>query len=295
VTGTFNYTPSAGTVLSVGTNLLSVAFTPNDLVDYTSATGSVSQVVLPAPLSVTPSNAIRGYGQTNPVFAGTITGLTNGDNITASYTCSATPGSPPGPYPIMPSLFDPNNRLGNYSVTTNNGTLTVTCAAVALSPTTLPAGTAGASYTQTLTASGGAGPYSFTNTVGSLPAGLSLSGGGVLSGTPSASGTNTFTVTATDTNGCSGSQAYTLNVSGGVPMPGIVGISLSGTNLVFNGNNGLSGRTYYVLMSTNLALPRNQWVPVATNLLSGSGSFSLTATNTVSSAASRRFYILQVQ
>jgi hypothetical protein len=48
-------------------------------------------------------------------------------------------------------------------------------------------------------------------------------------------------------------------------------------------------------MSTNAALPLSQWGPVATNLLSGSGSFTLTATNAVSPGAPQRFYILQVQ
>ena len=80
-----------------------------------------------------------------------------------------------------------------------------------------------------------------------------------------------------------------------MPRPGIVGISLSCTNLVVNGDNGLSGMTYCVLMSTNAVLPLSQWVPIATNLLSGSGSFTLTATNAVSPDAPQCFYILQVQ
>jgi hypothetical protein len=218
VPGSFAYSPTNGTVLNAGTNTLSVIFTPTDTVDYSSTTTSVSIVVWPASLTVAAANASRAYGQTNPVFTGTITGIQNGDDITATYGCSADTDSPVGTYPIVPSLLDPDNRLGNYTVTTNNGILTVTCPAVGidLSPPTLPAGIAGATYTQTLTASGGAEPYSFTNTGGSLPAGLSLSGGGVLSGTPSVGGTNTFTVTVTDSNGCNGSQAYTL-VVGVVP------------------------------------------------------------------------------
>ena len=55
-----------------------------------------------------------------------MSGVTNGDNITAYYTSSAVSFSPPGPYPIVPSLVDPYGRRGNYSVTLNNGTLTVT-------------------------------------------------------------------------------------------------------------------------------------------------------------------------
>src|ERR1035441_10894496 len=84
-----------------------------------------SLVVAPAPLSVTANSASRPYGQNNPVFAGMLSGVVNGDNITANYSCSAMPISPPGLYPIVPSLVDPGNRLGNYSLTANNGTLTV--------------------------------------------------------------------------------------------------------------------------------------------------------------------------
>jgi CSLREA domain-containing protein len=77
----------------------------------------------------------------------------------------------------------------------------------------LPGGTQDVFYTQTLTASGGAGPYNYTVTSGSLPPGLSLSPGGVLDGTPSAGGTYNFTVKATDSLSCAGSQPYSLMIS----------------------------------------------------------------------------------
>jgi hypothetical protein len=125
VPGGFAYGPPAGAVLNAGTNLLSVVFSPSDTTDYSSVTTSVSQVVTPAALSVTASNASRAYGQSNPVFGGTISGLQNGDNITAAYSCSATSNSPVGTYAIMPSLVDPGNRLGNYQTSVVNGTLTV--------------------------------------------------------------------------------------------------------------------------------------------------------------------------
>jgi MBG domain (YGX type)/Calx-beta domain/PKD domain len=125
VAGTFTYAPPAGTVLNAGANTLRVVFTPMDAVDYNSATTSVSLVVSSAALSVTADNASRNYGQTNPVFSGTITGLQNNDNITATYSCAATPSSAPGPYAIVPRLVDTNSRLANYVVTTNAGTLTV--------------------------------------------------------------------------------------------------------------------------------------------------------------------------
>jgi subtilase family serine protease len=123
--GSFVYNPTNGTVLNAGTNALSVLFTPSDTVDYSSANGSVSLVVLPAALTVTAANASRPYGQTNPVFGGTITGLENQDNITATYSSSATTSSAVGSYVIVPSLVDPSDRRTNYTVSLVDGTLTV--------------------------------------------------------------------------------------------------------------------------------------------------------------------------
>ena len=125
VPGTFAYNPPAGTVLNAGGYELSATFTPDDAMDYTSPSANASISVSQIPLTLTANNAGRTYGQTNPVFSGTITGLTNSDNITANYSCSAVPISPPGSYPIVPVLVDLNGRQGNYSVTLNNGSLTV--------------------------------------------------------------------------------------------------------------------------------------------------------------------------
>jgi hypothetical protein len=145
VSGSFAYSPTSGTVLNRGTNSLSVTFTPSSTTDYSNATGNVSLVVSPVLLIVTAANASRAYGQTNPVFTGTITGATNGDNITATYNSSAASNSPLGMYPIVPSLVSTNDRLTNYTVVSNNGTLTVTMAAPVLTwpmPSAITYGTA---------------------------------------------------------------------------------------------------------------------------------------------------------
>jgi Putative Ig domain len=74
-------------------------------------------------------------------------------------------------------------------------------ATLTITTTSLPAGTVGISYSQTVTATGGITPYtwSITSGSGSLPAGLSLDPStGAISGTPTAAGTSTFSVTATD-------------------------------------------------------------------------------------------------
>jgi hexosaminidase len=126
VPGNFVYNPASGALFSSGTYPLSVVFTPSDSADYNTATDSVNLVVAPAPLTVTAANVTRQAGTTNPVFTGTISGLVNGDNITATYSSSANSASGAGTYPIVPVLVDPNNEQTNYAVSLVNGTLTVT-------------------------------------------------------------------------------------------------------------------------------------------------------------------------
>lgn len=123
--GAYVYSPPAGTILKAGANVLTVTFVPNDQTDYTNVSSSVTLQVAPAPLIVTANDAVRVYGQNNPVFTGTLTGVVNGDNITPSYASSAVSFSPPGTYTIVPGLNDPGNQLPNYLVTSHNGTLTV--------------------------------------------------------------------------------------------------------------------------------------------------------------------------
>jgi uncharacterized repeat protein (TIGR03803 family) len=108
-----------------------------------------------------------------------------------------------------------------------------------------------------------------------------------------------FTITlANGVNPGAPQQYYILQLSPGVvitPPPVITGISLSGSNMVLDADNGLAGQTFYVLMSTNLALPKSEWMPVATNVLGTGGNFTVTVTNAVDPTVPERFYILQSQ
>ncbi|MDR2528058.1 MAG: Ig domain-containing protein [Synergistaceae bacterium] len=80
----------------------------------------------------------------------------------------------------------------------------------AITTTSLPNGTVGTLYNQTLAATG-ATPITWSVSVGSLPAGLSLSGG-VISGTPTTSGALNFTVTAQNGGG-SATQALSITIN----------------------------------------------------------------------------------
>lgn len=133
---------------------------------------------------------------------------------TAPYSCSITTGTLPAGLSLGAacSISGTPTIAGPATVTVHatdsaTGSVTgpVTLQVNPISPLTLsgslPNATLGVAYTQTLTASGGIGPYTYAVTAGSLPAGLTLSSSGVISGTPTAVGASSFTVTATDSEG----------------------------------------------------------------------------------------------
>ena len=93
---------------------------------YTNGTLTIQ----PYALTVTAGNRTRPYGAQNPVLIGTMTGLQEGDSITASYITVANAASPVGTYAIVPTLNDPNGKLVNYAVTLQDGSLTVTPASL---------------------------------------------------------------------------------------------------------------------------------------------------------------------
>ncbi len=85
-----------------------------------------------ATLSIIANDATRSYGVANPTLTGTLTGVQNNDNITASYTTAATATTAVGTHAITATLIDPDNKQGNYDVTLANGILTITQATLTI-------------------------------------------------------------------------------------------------------------------------------------------------------------------
>jgi hypothetical protein len=106
VPGSFIYSPTAGTVLSVGPHTLSATFSPTDTTDYTTATATVILTVIPA----TPAIALTSNA--NPVF------LSNPVTFTATITSLATP--PTGTIVFM----DGANQIGSGTVSSGVATFT---------------------------------------------------------------------------------------------------------------------------------------------------------------------------
>ncbi len=98
----------------------------NHLVNYNVVINNGTLTVSPAPLSIVALDLTRAAGQPNPAFIGTVTGVKNGEAISATYASSATTSSTAGAYPIVPTLVDGSGKISNYALTISNGTLTIT-------------------------------------------------------------------------------------------------------------------------------------------------------------------------
>jgi len=173
-----------------------------------------------------------------------------------------------------------------------------TAAAKPLAVTTsaLPAANGGASYSATLTATGGIKPYTWSITAGALPAGLKLHPAtGIISGTSSAVGTADFTVTVTDSETpaatASANESITVDVAPlavtTVVLPqGTVGTLYSATLAA------AGGIPKYTWSITAGALPAGLKLHPATGLISGTPTgtgttdFTVTVTDAESPPAS---------
>jgi MBG domain (YGX type) len=129
-------------------------------------------------------------------------------------------GTAPEPFSALPDFLPPGTSSVSSGalpgIPTAEGSLgPVAPLPLVFSPTTIPDGLYGSAYAnQSLTVTGGMPPYTFSVSGGTMPRGISLSADGVLSGTPTAAGKYSFTVTAQD-NGrgrsrSTGSREYVL-------------------------------------------------------------------------------------
>lgn len=135
--------------------------------------------------------------------------------LLATYASSVTPWTLrtialPSPGRTCWIAFEGNAKLG-FGVCIDD--VQVTTAPTITSASLLPPGTVGTAYSQVLAASGGTTPWAWAIATGSLPAGLSVSAAGVISGTPSAATTASFSVRVTGKDGLSSTKAFDLTVN----------------------------------------------------------------------------------
>ena len=120
-------------------------------------------------------------------------------------------------YTVQASVGSPTGTANLVTVSCNAPVLAFDVAPSVV----LPNGTIGAPYSADLGAlaqvSGGVPPYSFSLTTGALPAGLALSTSGILSGTPSGTGSFNFTYTVSDSSGSARTVSTVTVASNGKP------------------------------------------------------------------------------
>jgi len=180
---------------------------------------------------------------TGTVVAQTISWGTSADPLPAggstTVEATATSGLAVTYTSVDTDICTVNSSTGAVDAVANSGTCTITAtqaggvkdgttysAAVPKSisfpivpPVVTPAALVGGTfqtsgYSQTLAATGGDGTYSgWSVSSGSLPTGLSLSAAGVISGTPTAAGVYTFTVTVDSNSVTSAGQSFTIVIA----------------------------------------------------------------------------------
>ncbi len=180
-------------------------------------TGAVG-VAYSAQINVTPTTPPYSFS----ISSGTLPpGLSLGaPSMNPAVTLSGTPTAA-NTYTFTILAADSAKNTASQSYT-----LVIGAAPITISPASLRAGTLGTAYSQQLTATGGAGRYTFALGTGGLPGGLTLSSSGLLGGTPTAAGAFSFQVAVTDSKQVTVAQAYQLTINTPpLPTPSVTGVS----------------------------------------------------------------------
>ncbi len=239
--------------------------------------GSAYSVVIAASGGITPYSWSQTGGTLPPGL-----GLdASGGQISGTPTQSGT-------FPITVQVKDSSSP----AQTASQGFSIVVAAAgtqVSITTSSVPNGQVGAAYSTTLAANGGTAPYTWSISASALPTGLVLgAGNGIISGTPSVSGSFSFTAKVSDSTSPTkqtATESFTLTIAsaGSTPVTittssvpnGQVGAAYS-TTLAANG-----GTAPYTWSISAGALPTGLVLGAGNGIISGtpsvSGSFSFTA------------------
>ncbi|HEV8146451.1 MAG TPA: Ig domain-containing protein, partial [Bryobacteraceae bacterium] len=194
------------------------------------------------------STTFVATGGTTP-YSFTASGVPLGLSLSTAGVLSGTPTTA-GNYNLQVSVTDKNSTIVTKPYTLSIAAPVTPVVITTTSP--LPIASTGRFYTLPLAASGGTGPYTFSFT-GTVAPGISFSGAGVLSGTPTTPGIYNFVVTATDSLRATGSKPFQLAV-------GTAGQSLllltNGLNFTApQGGDPTSPQTIVTLSATGSSVP----------------------------------------
>ncbi|MBZ5667485.1 MAG: Ig domain-containing protein [Acidobacteriia bacterium] len=214
--GVISGTPTGST----GTFDFTVKVTDSQTPTPATQAANLSITVSIAPLTITTSSLVGGsvgnvYSQTLqasggvPPYAWSILGA-----LPSGLTLNASTGVISGtPTATGTSTF--TGKVTDSATTTATASLSITInTALTITTTSLPGGSVGTAYSATLQASGGATPYTWSLTSGTLPAGLSLNAtSGTISGTPTTIATSNFTIAVTDSESPAAAVAAPFSIT----------------------------------------------------------------------------------
>jgi uncharacterized protein YhjY with autotransporter beta-barrel domain len=310
-TAPYTYTATglpAGVTIGSSTGL--VSGTPTAAGNYTvnvtatdshSATNSVAYTIAVAglaPVAGTQSLTVAANSSANAatlnISGGAATSVavsTQATHGTASASGTSITYTPTSGYSGSDSFaYTATNTTGTSAPATISVTVSAPTLVLSPAPGGLPGGTVGTAYSQTITASAGAAPYSFAAT--GLPAGVTLNPStGALSGTPTVAGSYSINVSATDAHGATGSAAYTLAIAVQPPVANAASVTVaanSTNNAVTLAITGGAATTVAIGTSASHGVATASGTSISyspTAGYSGSDSFTYTATNASGTSA----------
>jgi hypothetical protein len=288
----------SGTPIAPGTNTFIALVTDSSGI-VLSKTATFSIVVTPAQLTIITSSLVSGtvsssYSQTLQASGGTpgytwsiATGiLPGGLTLTSTGTLAGTPTSA-GTFTVTAIVTDAGSPAQSTSA---NFSIVIAPVQLTITTSSLTGGTISSAYSQKLQASGGTPSYKWSIATGSLPAGLTLSQAGTISGSPTSAGTFSFTTTVTDSGSPAQSKSAAFTITIASTQLSITTTSLaSGTvNSAYSQTLQASGGTpSYVWSLTSGSLPSGVTL-ASSGLISGTpvaaGTFAFVASVTDSSS-----------
>ncbi len=156
------------------------------------------------------------------------------------------------------------------------------------------AGEVSVAYSQQPTRTGGTAPFSWRISAGGLPAGLTVdSATGLISGTPTAPGTASFTLTVTDGLGATASRTTSIaiaalpTISSGTPAPGQVGLAYSTTFAVAGGTGPFVWSVSAGTVPAGLSFNSSTGVLSGTPTTTGSSAFTVSVTDSFGKVATK--------
>lgn len=193
------------------------------------------------------------------------------------------------------------NSTGTSSYTAEASVITPSVTpALSVGTNDLPEATVNVPYSRTLIANGGRPDYTWVVESGSLPAGLSLSQSGTISGTPGTAGTNNFAVRVTDGGGGSATKNLTLIVKPSAALTITTAqLPRGSVGATYSQSIGASGgQTPYTWSKESGNLPEGLSLNQSTGVISGaperagSSSFLIKLTDATSASVTATLSII---